>query len=499
MRQRLKVLCLAGALLPLVVGAQEMTLQRAARILGADDLVGIEYVGDGKWHSIGEATVPGREWPRHDVTALVTTIDFTTPSQRVAMTRVETRTGRPRPPLRQQVDERLSGGWAWDMVVAPGAGRDAPTQVQPQPVACDGRTSDIWATPQGFIKAAIDRRATVVPASGGADVSFVIGSRRFNGRINSRGEVETVRAALADPVLGDTELSYRYSEYRDFAGLKFPSRIVRTQGGYPVWDYSISAARRVVPTPLPVPEAVKTADSASVRLDILQLAEGVYVLQGADHNSVVVEQSDRVLVIEAPVGEARSLAVIRKVKALIPRKPIRLVINTHSHFAQSAGLRAFVAEGATVVTAALNRPFYARVWRNAWTLRPDLMANRAIKPKFRTFVGPHTIPDAVRPVTVYPVVGSGHADGMAMVYLPRERFLIEADLFMMPPEGARPLGSPNPYHVNLFDNIAQRQLDVRLLVPLQGRVGHMSDLRAAVGSVVPKVLPNACQQEAFYC
>ncbi|WP_340123773.1 hypothetical protein [Methylobacter svalbardensis] len=43
--------------------------------------------------------------------------------------------------------------------------------------------------------------------------------------------------------LGDTLVESRYSDYKDFGGVQFPSHIVRSQGGYPVLDINVSAVK----------------------------------------------------------------------------------------------------------------------------------------------------------------------------------------------------------------------------------------------------------------
>lgn len=76
------------------------------------------------------------------------------------------------------------------------------------------------------------------------------------------------------------------------------------------------------------------------------------------------------MVVEAPLNEARSLAVIAKVKETIPGKPIKYLVNTHAHFDHSGGLRTYVAEGATIVTHRGNEAYYKKVWAAPHTLNP---------------------------------------------------------------------------------------------------------------------------------
>ena len=44
------------------------------------------------------------------------------------------------------------------------------------------------------------------------------------------------------------------------------------------------------------------------------------------------------------------------------------MVNTHAHFDHAGGLRAFVAEGATIVTHEVNKPYYEKIWANPHTL-----------------------------------------------------------------------------------------------------------------------------------
>src|SRR5438094_820905 len=93
---------------------------------------------------------------------------------------------------------------------------------------------------------------------------------------------------------------------------------------------------------------------------------------GADLNSLAMEFRDFMAVVDGPLSEERSLAVIAEVQKLAPNKPIRYVVNTHHHFDHSGGLRTYVAEGATIITHQSNRAFYESVvfHPGARTLQP---------------------------------------------------------------------------------------------------------------------------------
>src|SRR5204863_9947557 len=69
-----------------------------------------------------------------------------------------------------------------------------------------------------------------------------------------------------------------------------------------------------------------------------KLGDGVYLITGG-YAVIAVDFKDYIALIECGQSEARALSVIEEAKKLIPNKPIRYVINTHSHFDHSSGLR----------------------------------------------------------------------------------------------------------------------------------------------------------------
>ncbi len=344
------VVVLATAAAAVACGPRAGTVEAANDALGAPQMTSIQFSGTGRWYQFGQAPNPTLPWPQFDVSSYTATVDYARAgSSRADGSHTDSRAG-PRPPdtgraaagsIRQRHDCLEHGA-------AAGAPAGSPPAPQLQPAAVEERVMEIWTTPHGFLKAAGANNATAQPGEGGTEVSFSIGKNRYVGTINEQNEVAVVRTWIDNPVLGDTEVQFNYSDYMDFSGVRFPSRIVRVQGGHPVLDITVSSVTANPgltagpPTGAPAP--------APVTVTVEKLANGVYYLKGGTHHSVAIDQKDHIVVVEAPQNEERSLAVIAKVKETIPNKPIRYLINSHVHFDHSGGLRTYVDEGATIVT-----------------------------------------------------------------------------------------------------------------------------------------------------
>jgi glyoxylase-like metal-dependent hydrolase (beta-lactamase superfamily II) len=216
-----------------------------------------------------------------------------------------------------------------------------------------------------------------------------------------------------------------------------------------------------------------------------KLADGVYLILGG-YAAVAVEFKDHITVIEGPQSEERATQIIEATKKLIPTKPIKYVVNTHNHFDHASGLRTFVAEGATVITHQINKPYYEKVWATPHTLNPDKMAQSKAKPKFETMTEKKVLTDGEQTIELYRVDGSTHNDGMIMAYLPKLKILVEADEFNPPAQVATaPPASINPYNVNLEANIERLKLDVDRIIPIHypndSRKVSKAELMMAIG------------------
>jgi glyoxylase-like metal-dependent hydrolase (beta-lactamase superfamily II) len=265
-------------------------------------------------------------------------------------------------------------------------------------------------------------------------------------------------------------------------------------GGHNWMDLRISDTKmNVADAALTVPDSVRNAPAPQAQVVKTQLAPGVVLMGGGSHNSVAVEFKDFVTVIEGPLNQQRSLAVIAEVKRTFPGKPIRYLVNTHNHFDHLGGVRTFVAEGATVITDDRNRNFYQRVVLapQSRTLQPDRLSQRPFAPtgpgtlELQTFTDKYTISDGNETIELYHVDGLNHSDNMLIAYLPKEKIAINADLYSPPPAGGN-LQNVNASGVALFRNIKRLKLDVAQHVPIHGNPGGNADFERIVGPVAAR-------------
>lgn len=477
---------LMPAILPLLVScatvAPEAAIQGASDAMGAAKLNTLAYTAEGTGYTFGQAFVPGTAWPRITVHSQVRTINYGTGSMREEFTlsRAEPRGGGGYPLAGQQRnDQYVSGAFAWNQI--------GPAPV-PGPRFLADRTHQLWITPHGVLKAAARNKATAAQSTvDGKPVTAITFTEpgRFTATVlvNSDRLVERVESRAPDPVMGEVETVTTYSGYRDVGGIKFPTRIQQTAGGHPVLDVTVKDVTPNAPADIQAPELVR---SAAERVTAEKVADGIWYLAGGSHHSVAIEMSDHVIVVEAPLNDARTGAMLAQVKQLVPAKPIRYVVNSHGHFDHSGGLRAAVAEGATIVTRAPNQPYFERVFATQTRIAHDQLAASGRKASFLAVDDKRVLTDGTRQVELYAIADSVHSNSFLMAYLPKERLLIQADAFTPGAPNSPPPATPNANNVNLIANIERLKLSVDRILPLHGRIVPIADLYTTAGASPPK-------------
>lgn len=244
------------------------------------------------------------------------------------------------------------------------------------------------------------------------------------------------------PGLGNSAVEYTFSEYRPYPELKwFPANHnIRVNGK--VWRalkigqaYADSAeADQMLQLP-PELEGFITPPGT-----VREIAKGVYFIYGVGgtFQPMFIEFKDFILAVEAPanhpsledtpletIGNLNEATdeYIARIRQTIKNKPIKYVVITHCHGDHMGGLRAFLPENPTVLTSPGNKAFYEK-------FVPGL--------KVEAFDNKRVITDGERSVELINVGANPHTAENIVVYLPKEKFLFQGDLFYPSSEATFP-------------------------------------------------------------
>ena len=449
-------------------------ISSATTALGADKLKTIEFSGSGFDYVIGQAPNPTSPWPKFIDKTYTRVVDLDAPASRLQRIRTQGEN-----PPRGGGQQPIVGEQTQNQVVAAGS-----------PQAASLRDELMMTLPYSFLRsAAAAGDATVKSQTMGGKKYTVLSFTGQNkaavrGYLNSDDLVEKVETKIDNNVLGDIPFETAFSDYKDFGGVKFPTHIVQKQGGYPVLDLTVTDVKPNAPANIANAGAAPAAVAPTVSSE--KLGDGVYLILGG-YAALAVDFKDYIVIVEGGQNDQRTAAVIAEARKLIPNKPIKYVVNTHHHFDHSGGLRAYVAEGAIVVTQQINKPYYQKIWANPHTIAPDKLSQNPKKPKFETVAEKKVMTDGNQVIELYHQQNYGHNDGMLLVYLPKEKVLLEADGFNPPPQPlTRTPASISPYTANLEANIERLKLDVERIIPVHYPADNRKVMKAELLTAVGK-------------
>ena len=175
---------------------------------------------------------------------------------------------------------------------------------------------------------------------------------------------------------------------------------------------------------------------ASTGLRFVELGKGVQHVVGGSHHSLLVEMKDHLIVFDAPVSDTQSMWVIKQAKEKFPNKPVKYLVMTHHHMDHAGGLRAYAAQGATIVAGKGTAAHYKKLLAAPITRNGELKSVDLSKAQIVEVADKHVFSDGAREVHAYVVENNGHADGLLIGYIPDARLGFATDIWS---PGAGPL------------------------------------------------------------
>jgi glyoxylase-like metal-dependent hydrolase (beta-lactamase superfamily II) len=497
-------------------------LAAASREIGEAGLRCITFSGAGYNGAVGQTAeyAANVDWPRPDAMANYTrTINWETGTSKETFDRKPGLTPaswkyglgwRGGTPLQKHPRQThiVNGPYAWHI------DGDGPPVAVPTDDA-ERYQLDLWLNPPGFLKAArlpganpkaiwrweqieMGRDGNVVKPEKMHVVSItMLGKYRVEATINAQNQIQRIKTTVSEPALGDFNIEHESTEQMTFGNVKWPIVWHSHQGWDDNWQFDNASTGHnayggkfpkvqpnVCDDPVPVPDEVRRATWPTV-VTVDKLAAGVYRLGGATHNSYLVEFRDFVAVFEAPLNEARSLAVIEEVVKLVPNKPIRWLVSSHPHFDHIGGLRTYLHIGSTIVAHRKAIEFLNRDVLNyrSRTVAPDIVAmwpptELSEGYNFEAINENFVITDNSRILRVYYVQPLAHVAGMLMAYLPAERIAFQADLF---DTHEPPPASPTPAMRSFFNQVQRMKLEVATIAPVHGQPVSWNEFLKAMG------------------
>lgn len=177
-----------------------------------------------------------------------------------------------------------------------------------------------------------------------------------------------------------------------------------------------------------IPFDLDQRTEASVQL--VEVAPKVFHILGFTHNSMIIEMSDYLIVVEAPLYEDRTQAILSTIKQRWPAKPIKYVVVSHFHNDHIGGIRGYGDIGATLIVGEGTKDHYEAIFEAPHTVYPDAYAAHEGDVEIETVEAGKdlVLTDGTRNVRIFDVANR-HAIGTLIPFVEDAKLVFVSDLY----------------------------------------------------------------------
>lgn len=322
-----------------------------------------------------------------------------------------------------------------------------------------------------------------------------------------------VRTRDFDALMGDANFDMVLSDWRaaGTGGFKMPYHALYTLNGEKIFEKKVESQNVngalatdafTVPAPLrgkaiaPAPVGKVPYQWVMLRLasgfftdaDSLYTDEGgsltlvdagpnMSLVTGGTHNTLIVATNTYLVAFDAPGDDGQSKLAIDLAKAKYPGKPFKYLVLTHHHIDHTGGLRAYVAEGASVVVGKGTGAYFRKVLAaptgtNMYTLPGP------VTPKVIEVTAKWSVNDGGRTIEAY-LLDNPHAGGYLVPYVPDAKMGYITDIWN---PGAMPPAMANPGLIALVAGMQKAGVQPEKFAGGHGSIGSYPDMAKVVGS-----------------
>ncbi len=217
---------------------------------------------------------------------------------------------------------------------------------------------------------------------------------------------------------------------------------------------------------------------ATSSLSLKEIAPGVQHQVGGSHNTLIVEMRDYLIAFDAPVTDGQSNWTLAAAQAKYPGKPVKFVVLTHHHMDHTGGIRAYAAQGATLVVGQGAAAHYRKVLAAPYTRDPDLAARDLSGTQIIEVADKHVFNDGKREVSAY-LLENPHASAYLMGYVADARIAYVTDIYS---PGAPLPPKLNPALASVVNGVKKAGIQPLMVAGGHGSTAPYAPLAALAGN-----------------
>jgi glyoxylase-like metal-dependent hydrolase (beta-lactamase superfamily II) len=279
--------------------------------------------------------------------------------------------------------------------------------------------------------------------------------------------VERIERTLYESHSGKGTLSIMFEDYQKVGNAMIPGKYITVKEnlvyGTITNTYTLSNIRAefsIPPDLFLLPEGYTMRPRGTKDCEISQLGDGLFLVEsiegkGGAYQILVAEFTDYLLITEAPLDIATTRRVLEKISDRFPSKPVRYLVQSHSHYDHIGGIIGYTDRNVTVMSTKDAAGVINRMSK-AFGRDPKKLKISTVKDKV-------TITDGTNSCIVYNIGPNPHSREMLVTWFPKQKILYQADVW-------EPGAKDQPTHADFIKKIKRLNINIETVVPAHGDI-----------------------------